>query len=327
MNNDILSEWLHLIENKENVNIKLDSDISNLFNKLTKLKYIICFDVEFLRYVIKYKQIQTIHEMGGIIFLNINNEWYLYSIFHLNLVPILKNINQYYLLTSNYNTTSDDTNKQLIENEKILLPEHKINESNYEEILSTDPIIKLYIKPKELNILLKNKNIDIIKRKIEKIKYMIKGYDLMRLTKAHKLFIENVNLILHDSDSKAREIKETNKFINLTNQLFSQSYLIVKGLEDIKALKNHTILLKENYIILKHIFDISKYNNILFEMCNSARLEETYICIKNMNLLDNYQKYFNVINNFTAMKAHNPLVDAYYTFIIFIIFKLDKIKH
>jgi hypothetical protein len=43
-----------------------------------------------------------------------------------------------------------------------------------------------------------------------------------------------------------------------------------------------------------------------------------------MNILIDYKKYFNIINNFTDIKAHNPLVDAYYTFIIFIVFELKK---
>jgi hypothetical protein len=99
------------------------------------------------------------------------------------------------------------------------------------------------------------------------------------------------------------------------------SYLIVKGLEDIKALKNHTILLKQNYVNLEYLFDISKYNKILFDKCNSAKLEDTYFCLQKMNLLQDYNKYYDIINNFTEMKAHNPLVDAYYTFIIFIVFQ------
>jgi hypothetical protein len=324
MQNDILNEWINIIPNKKVFKIKLDDDITIIFNKITKLNYIISFDIEFLRYVIKYKQVQTINEMGGIIFIKINNIWYLHFIFHLNLPPLIKNINQYYLLTSNYNTVSINTYKKIIENEKLLLPEYKINNKNYKEILLNDPIINLYIKPKQIDILLKNNNFNIIKTKIEKIKHMIKGYDLIKLPKEYKLFTKNINLILSDSDVKVRQIIDIDSFIKLTNKLFSISYLIVKGLEDIKTLKNHTILLKQNYIILTHLFDISKYNQILFNKCNSAKLEETYLCLEKINLLDKYNKYYNIINEFSKMKAHNPLVDAYYTFIIFIVFQLNN---
>lgn len=328
MQNNILDEWLDLIPNKKIIKIKLDNSISNVFNKLTKLNYIMSFDVEFIRYVIKYNQVQTIHELGGILFNKVDNNWYLHSIFHVNLIPLINNINQYYLLTSNYNTTTNKTTNKLIENEKILLPNNKINENNIEEILSNDPIIKLYIDAKTIDILIKNNNINDIMKKIEKIKYMIKGYDLLKLPKEYNLFIENINLILNDIDVKNRQINDSKKFIKLTNQLFLQSYLIVKGMEDIKALKNHTILLGEKYNNITHYYDIAKYNNILFKICNSAQLEKTYKCLENMNLTNDYNKYLDIINEFTEMKAHNPLVDAYYTFIIFIVFKLNKVdKH
>ena len=129
---NILNDWLSLIPHKKILNEKIDLNIEEIFNKITKLNYIISFDVEFLRYVIKYKQIQTINELGGILFIKIDNYWYLHSIFHLNIHPLINNINQYYLLTSNYNTISNNTYNKVIENEKLLLPEHKINEKNYE---------------------------------------------------------------------------------------------------------------------------------------------------------------------------------------------------
>lgn len=321
MENNILNQWLKLIPHKKYIQIKVDNDITLIFNKITKLNYIISFDIEFIRYIIKYKQVQTINELGGILFIKIDNIWYLHVIFHLNLLPLISNKNQYYLLTSNYNTVSDNTNKKLIENEKILLPENKINEKNYQKVLLNDIVTNLYIKSKQLDILLKNTNYEIIKNKIGKIKYMIKGYDLIKFPKEHKIFIENITLILNDSDVKFRQVIDTTNFINLTNKLFSMSYLIVKGLEDMKALKNHTLLLKQNYNNLTQFFDISKYNKILFDKCNSAKLEETYLCLEKMNLLNNYNKYYDIINLFTEMKAHNPLVDAYYTFIIFIVFQ------
>lgn len=318
MEHELLNSWLDLILNKKTYQIKLDDNIKNKFNKLTFLKYIISFDVEFIRYVIEYKQIQTINEMGGIIFIRINNEWYLHAIFHLNLIPIIENINQYYLLTSNYNTITEKTYNKVINNEKLLLPEYKINENNYKEILLNDPIINLYIKPKEINLLLK-KDYKIIKKKVEQIKFMIKGNDLLNLPNKYNLFIKNINLILNDKKVKKRQVTKTNDFIKLTNKLFSISFLIVKGIEDIKALKNHTILLKQKYILLTNFFDIAIYNKLLFNKCNSAKLEETYFCLKKMNLLNNYEKYNKIINKFTEFKAHNPLVDAYYTFIIFMI--------
>ena len=172
MHNNILDEWLNLIPIKKIINFKLDNNISDIFNKITKLNYAISFDIEFIRYIIKYKQIRIINELGGILFIKIDDIWYLHSIFHLNIIPTINNIDQYYLLTSNYNTTSSNTNKILIKNELKLLPEYKINESNYKKILLSDPIINLYLNSKQINLLIKNNNFDIIMKKIEKIKHM-----------------------------------------------------------------------------------------------------------------------------------------------------------
>jgi hypothetical protein len=165
MENDILNKWLNIIPNKKIIKIKLDNDIINIFNKITTLNYIISFDVEFMRFVIKNEQVKTINEMGGIIFMKVNNDWYLDSIFHFNLLPLVKNISQYYLLTSEYNTLSKKTYQKIIKNEKLLLPEYKINKKNYKNLLLTDPIINLYLKPSQIDIL-KNDNYDNVKKKI-----------------------------------------------------------------------------------------------------------------------------------------------------------------
>jgi hypothetical protein len=307
-----MEEWIDLIPNKMLINIKIDDELSNKYNKLTNLKYIISFDVEFLKYSIDNRQIQTIHELGGLL-LEKRETWYLMYIFHFNLIPIYKNIKQYYLLTSSYNTVSEDTFKKLIEIEKELLPENIIKSPDDLDLLKTNKIIKRYLSMKTIN----NPDFNYIKKKISKIKHQIKGYDLYG--KEFELFKKSIELILNDSDSVSRQIKEYNqiKFLNLTNKLFSNSYLIVKGLEDIKALKNHLLLLKQNSKKLLNYFDIAQYNEMLFKKCNSAELEKTYLCLENLKLTDKYNQFKKIIMMFTKMKPHNPLVDAYYTWIIF----------
>jgi 2-polyprenyl-3-methyl-5-hydroxy-6-metoxy-1,4-benzoquinol methylase len=108
--------------------------------------------------------------------------------------------------------------------------------------------------------------------------------------------------------------------IKWLTKLFSKSYLIVKGVEDIKALKNHTILLNEEPVILTNYFDIAIYNEQLFKKCNSAELEKTFICLEKLNKTQLYNDYYQHIKTFTNLKAHNPLVDAYYTWVIFNIY-------
>lgn len=315
-----MEEWINLISNKKLINIKLEDNLSNKYNKLTKMKYIISFDVEFLRYSINNSQIQTIHELGGLLFEKKSNNWYLMYIFHFNLIPIIKNIKQYYLLTSQYNTVSDDTLIKIIEIEKELLPENCINTINDKHILKTNKIIKRYLPNKLINKLLKEDNFENIKKKLSKIKYSIKGSDLR--DKEYELFKKSTELILNDPDSIERQIRKNDelKFINLTNKLFSKSYLIVKGLEDFKALKNHSLLLRQNSIKLTNYFDIAQYNAMLFEKCQSAELEKTFICLDKLGLTKPFSKYNEIIMDFTNMKAHNPLVDAYYTWVIFNIY-------
>jgi len=326
----MLEEWISLIPKKVFINKKIDKSLSNKYDKITNLPYIISFDIEFINYnnirIIpkqriqptqptqtkhnNYERLQTIHELGGLIFEKKNDGWYLTYLFHFNLIPIIKNIKQYYLLTSQYNTLSNKTLEKVVELEKQLLPENiNIN------LLGENRIIKRYLPYYK-----KFTDINILKKKISKIKYMIKGTDLSKPD--YELFKKIITLILNDKDSIQREINKDkqNIFIKLTNELFSKSYLIVKGVEDIKALKNHTILLNEEPVKLTNYFDIAIFNEQLFKKCNSAELEKTFICLEKLNKTQLYNDYYQHIKTFTNLKAHNPLVDAYYTWVIFNIY-------
>ena len=332
----MLEEWISLIPKKQLINKKIQETLSNKYDKVTKLQYIISFDIEFINYsnVLintnntnstnstnsmeakpNNERVQTIHELGGLIFERKKDGWYLSYLFHFNLIPLIKNIKQYYLLTSQYNTLSNSTLKKVVELEKKLLPENIIIDINNLNLLGKNNIIKKYLPYYK-----KFTDINVLKKKISKIKYMIKGYDLAE--SEYELFKKITTLILNDTDSIGREINkdQQKKFIKLTNELFSRSYLIVKGLEDIKAIKNHTLLLNEEPITLNNLFDIAQYNNELFKKCNSAELEKTFICLEKLNKTQKYSDYYQNIKTFTNLKAHNPLVDAYYTWIIFNIY-------
>ena len=209
-----MEEWINLIPNKKLINVKLEDNLTDKYNKLTKMNYIISFDVEFLRYSINNSQVPTIHELGGLLFEKKNNIWYFMYIFHFNLIPIIKNIRNYYLLTSQYNTVSDDTLKKIVEIENELLPENCIN------TLKTNKIVKRYLPKKIISKLLNEKDITTIKKKLSKIKYSIKGSDLNG--KDYELFKKSTELILNDPDSVARQIRKEDeiKFINLLKKLF-----------------------------------------------------------------------------------------------------------
>ena len=91
MEDKLYNDWLDLIPNKQIMNIEVEN---LLYNSMTKLNYIISFDVEFIRYAIENRQVQTIHELGGIILNKKNNKWYIICIFHINMIPLITNIKQ-----------------------------------------------------------------------------------------------------------------------------------------------------------------------------------------------------------------------------------------
>ena len=110
----MLEEWISLIPKKILINKKLHETLSNKYDKITNLQYIISFDIEFINYnnvrIIpinreqpvqptqtkynNYERLQTIHELGGLIFEKRKDGWYLTYLFHFNLIPIIKNIKQ-----------------------------------------------------------------------------------------------------------------------------------------------------------------------------------------------------------------------------------------
>lgn len=328
----ILEDWINLIPNKLSLSIKINKNLNEFYNKLN-YQYIIIFDVEFLKFKINSKQIQTIHEMGGIILVKENNNWYLKYIFHLNM-PLLQNdLNNLYLLTSTYNTLTDENTKKVkeLENELLIHPKliDKQNLSNEStiQIIKKNKLSKIYLNNKKIKKLLqtKKKNYDKFIKELGRIKHLVYGNDLINFKKEHKLFLEIINIILNDSTAMNRTIQKPYEFIKLTNELFSKSFLIIKGIEDIKALKNHSILLNLKPQTNLKYFDISKFNNTLFTKCNSAELEKTFICLEKMNLTQTYNEYYEIVKTFTKEKAHNPLVDSYYTWIIYNIFLENKI--
>ena len=52
-------------------------------------------------------------------------------------------------------------------------------------------------------------------------------------------------------------------------------------------------------------------------MCGSAKLYESYICLNNRRKME-----LNMTMKGTVEKAHNPLMDAYYTLYVFVHFNL-----
>jgi hypothetical protein len=105
---------------------------------------------------------------------------------------------------------------------------------------------------------------------------------------------------------------------------------IVKGPADIIAVINHNLFLNKchNLVSNDNIIDIADYNNKIHEMCYSAKLYESYVCLSKNSIIKN-DKYdealiLQILKKYmkSDFKPHNPLVDSYYTLQVFIFFNL-----
>jgi hypothetical protein len=296
---DLLKSWSNYIHKKKNLQIKLSDELNDIYNKQTKLNYIIIFDIEFIRLHRNNNQLQTVNEMGGLVLQRINNFWHLVMLYHFNLPPLHKNINELYLMMTKYNTLSTKTTEKNIKLENELLD---------------------YFIPHD-----KDGN-QIKGPKIKKMCFKLNGYVLKKNKKQHDLFTQIINNIFNDKKYKKRLIEDDIKFMKLTNVLFNKSYLIVKGQEDFKALNNHMQLLNIKPLPFENYADIAIYNSFLFKQCKSAELEKSYVCLEQLQLTQMFDEYASIIEKFTrGFKAHHPTIDSLMTWIIYNIFILKKI--
>ena len=293
-----------------------------ILNTLYTTKYLVFLDIEF----------QTINhqpyilELGIIIFeRNIDKP---VLIDHVNF-PLLVNENLRVLL-SKYCTVSEKTEIEMKKLEKML----HIDINNINSIIENKDLIQ-FIPDKNVKKMLKevvNSNTINIENpeKIQKIiDQMYFNMYKNRLNNKYRLLYDQIiNLYKNDELVKKRLINPYN-YLNTLKPYFNEMTLIHKEGMDIIAINND--LKKYNVKIHKSILhkDIAVYNNIFKERYNTAKLYESYIHLKN----NYYEKYLdlqhfdkNLIkylkDKMDKIKAHNPLSDAYFTIIIFLIMEL-----
>jgi hypothetical protein len=93
---------------------------------------------------------------------------------------------------------------------------------------------------------------------------------------------------------------------------YSDSMIIVKGTGDIDALKNACVYHGLEYKSPLKVFDIALWNPQSRKKCGTAKLEGTYLCVKNQ--LDPETKH---LAKFLPLeKAHDPTTDASMTLIV-----------
>jgi hypothetical protein len=310
-------------------NIKISSKINNILNLVSNKEYITCFDCEFQSYLLDndkyigenisignklYNIKSFVLEIGGILLKKDkkDNQWYIIGDFMFN-NPILINEDRKIF---NYQTV------------RMLIPE--------------------YINTKESTMKKINKYYNNILSSVDEKKFMnsfdrrsetkfrlfgsffrnednfLKNYDNKKMFEYHVKIIEDYS---RDIEYRTYDIVEISSFYY---KISKYSTLLVKGNRDIESMKNIITLTNYKYdtnysIRYVNKVDIESFNNIFKIKTGSAKLEDNYkSVIKTKDsmikkLLDELEKIHSM------KKAHNPLVDALFTFVVCIyIYKFIK---
>lgn len=344
-----IKKLANLIPNKILLWHEVDINISMYYK--TDKKYIFAFDAEFQNVIIKktkgfkaekgyynFSFIRAINELGGMLFYKYYNKWYWIMAFYINLPFLSDNIDDIFLLHSEYSDVSKKNKSKLLKLENKLfvynvlddlIKTETMKELTEEEknkitkLLISNKLIKKFFSKGRIKKLL---NKDITKKRfikyLKSIQFNIHGKLLkkMHLHKEYNIYRSIMKLIIYDKQVRLRTIKKVKKFLNCISILFNDSLLIIKGDLDIIAFKNHAkyygLELKNKY----KTYDIALHNEEFHKLCNSAELKEDYDCLVRFNkdnFVEKYKYYLDKLSEFIHYKAHNPLVDGYLTWVIF----------
>jgi hypothetical protein len=218
-----------------------------------------------------------------------------------------------------------------------------INIHDFESIKNKKDMIK-FIPNKQIKELLKqviqNNDYTLISNlSEEKIHSMQKAIDKSsfnlfnnRLSgKYRDAFNTIMNLYKNDDLVKKRNVNPK-QYLEKLREYLSNMTLVHKENMDIIALNND---LRKYDVPVKHKLyhkDIADYNDILIKKYNTAKLYESYQHLKNDYILhDTALKEFDeklheiLQTKIPILKAHNPLVDSFFTVLVF--FVMNKIKY
>lgn len=305
-------------------------------------------------FINNHKAIRCISELGLLIFAKLNNTIYLISILHIGFMNhLFGHIKNYTPFYHDYISVNNETFSKIISIENNIYPhlifEQIIDEfkkSNNRKLLSENIISlsknKILIKNKTifnkfknqitelLQLLKKKTNINIINDHIIKIIKNLNNIIYNNIINDfHKSeeFSEIMSLYLNDTYVKSilANIHHHRHIVLYLNKIFSSGLNIIKGMEDVKAIQNHNILLNnQNYEISSaNIIDIANYNTRIYNLCGSAKLYESYICLNKIyKQMDHERDILLILKKWMKLnfKPHNPLVDAYYTLQVFLLY-------
>ena len=180
-----------------------------------------------------------------------------------------------------------------------------------------------------------------------------KFFDINKLKfskKTDKIFDEMLDIYYNDELVMNRSFEKYSEkeFLQDLSKLFNSDItIVVKGDNDLQALKNSNYYYNKSYFNIKHVIDIAKQNNYYHSMnVGSAKLKDTYNYLRhginvrkekiknayhesNNNIIKDVSNYLNLTfnNKFSNNKLlfHNPLDDCIGTF--FILVMLSSYTH
>lgn len=128
----------------------------------------------------------------------------------------------------------------------------------------------------------------------------------------HAILDEGINVYLNDSNIKKHH--KPNSWIEKFIDMYSKSLIVVKGINDIDALRNICKYLRIPYKKPIAVYDISKWNTESHRKCGTAKLEGTYDCI--INELPDTTGKKRLRDILPLGEAHDPLSDAAMTLLV-----------
>jgi len=127
-------------------------------------------------------------------------------------------------------------------------------------------------------------------------------------------------LIIYNSDENIEKSHKSPSWYKKFMEVYSESLIIVKGLGDINSLKNASLIYNFQYKNPLDIIDIAEWNEESTRLCETAKLEGSYNCIKKK--LDKETK---TIADFLPLeKAHDPSTDASMTLLVALYIQSQK---
>ena len=128
-----------------------------------------------------------------------------------------------------------------------------------------------------------------------------------------ELWEQGVNL--YESEPSIKEYHQPQSWNAKMMALFPTSMVIVKGTSDLYAMKNACQLYGMKWIEPSAINDIANWNSESRQKCGSAKLEDTFKCVKD-GFDDNIGGGMRLRDILPLGKSHDPSVDASMTLLV-----------